>query len=510
MWITRNHGLPSRRLRSTGSRLLRLLNWVSLQICLQTLTLDYLTAADPRPNVVVIVTDDQGWADIGYNNAERAYTPCLDALATSGAQLDQHYVMPQCTPTRVACLTGRLPSRFGGEALHASNAPAFPHGTPTMAAMLQKAGYETFLCGKWHLGSTPDHSPLQFGFDHAYGSLAGAVGMYDHRYRKGPFEHTWHRDDKLIVGHENGRHATDLVADEAVRVIEGSHDNPFFLYLAFHAPHTPLDERGGFVEQPTKLDPDCPGRWLNEDEIEWFNDPEGRIQSESDPERRLLLAAVHHVDHAIGRVINALDRNSIRESTLVLFSSDNGPQVNWPGNAYPDDLKLTDFNQPLPLRGHKCDVWEGGILVPGIISWPGHIPPCRVSTPVHIVDWLPTVAEATHAKLPTEHDGLSLCQLLQKNTPLTKRTFYWAWNKPINRRAIRQGDWKVVHYGKNHPLTAADWKLFDLRADPLEDQDLATQYPQKAAALHREFLKQASRDAPPISPSSAGPAHPGR
>ena len=195
--------------------------------------------------------------------------------------------------------------------------------------------------------------------------------MYDHRYREGIYENTWHRNLKLIEGGENGVHATDLVAEEARRIIRSQNNDPFFMYLAFHAPHTPLDERGTFVDIPTQLDPGNPDRWLNEDKIAWFNDPEGIIQKEPDPEKRLFLAAVYHLDDAIGRVIKELDESGKRENTLVLFSSDNGPQVNWGGNAYPDDLHLTDFNQPIPMKGSKLDVWEGGIHVPGFANWPG-------------------------------------------------------------------------------------------------------------------------------------------
>ncbi len=140
------------------------------------------------------------------------------------------------------------------------------------------------------------------------------------------------------------------------------------MYLAFHAVHTSLDERGEFVDQPTKLDPNNPNRWVNEDKIKWFNDPAGKIQAESDPEKRLLLAAAYHLDHAIGEVVKALETSGQRGNTLILFSSDNGPQGSWGGNAYPDDLKLTDFNQPLPMRGKKCDVWEGGIHVPAFAN----------------------------------------------------------------------------------------------------------------------------------------------
>ena len=325
-----------------------------------------------HPNIVVIISDDQGWADIGYNNPN-VYSPNMERLAGNGVTFTQHYVMPQCTPTRVALMTGRYPGRFGGPALQASNKPSFPIGTATIASMLQKSGYATYMAGKWHLGSNPKHGPNLFGFDSSYGSLAGAVGMYDHRYRSGEFEHTWHRDHQLIDGSENGTHATDLVTNDAIRVIEQEHEQPFFLYLPFHSVHTPLDERGSFADLPTQLDPQDSTRWLNESEIKWFNDPDGRIQKESDPEKRLLLAAVYHLDDAIGRVVAALDQADLRSNTLILFSSDNGPQGSWGGNAYPDDLKLTDFNQKLPFRGKKLDVWEGGIHVPAFANWPGRL-----------------------------------------------------------------------------------------------------------------------------------------
>jgi len=448
-----------------------------------------------QPNIIVIITDDQGWGDIGYNNP-KVYTPHLDALAASGVTFQNHYVMPQCTPTRVAAMTGRYPSRFGPHVQQASNDPAFPIGTTTLASMFGASGYNTYLCGKWHMGVSPEHGPNHHGFDYSYGSFAGAVGMYDHRYREGTLAETWHRNHKLIDGHENGKHATDLVAHDAIRIIKQKHEKPFFLYLAFHAPHTPLDERGEFVDQPTQLDPNDKTRWLNEDKIKWFNDPEGKIQSEPDPEKRLLLAVVYHLDHAIGELVKSLNETGLRDNTLILFSSDNGPQGSWPGNAYPDDLKLTGFNQPIPMRGKKSDTWEGGIHVPGFFNWPGRIDAKVVKQPVHIVDWFPTLAALIEYKPDSKmaFDGIDISSLVFANKDVGEREFHWIWGKRSDRWAFRYGNWKLVRYAKGAPEKATEWELYDLAADPKEKKNLASVKPEKLKKLHQRFLTQRAKD----------------
>ena len=455
-----------------------------------------IQSAEERPNVVIILTDDQGWADIGYNNP-KVYSPNLDALANSGAKFVNHYVMPQCTPTRVALLTGRYPSRFGGAALSASNQPAFPKGTPTIASMFRQRGYRTYLCGKWHLGSSKDHGPNHFGFMHSYGSLTGAVGMYDHRYRKGNFEMTWHRDHELIDGLENGVHTTDLITNEAIKIIEARHEKPFLLYLPFHAVHTPLDERGQFAGQPTQIAPDNSKRWLNEEKIRWFNDPTGIIQLESDPEKRLLLAAVHHLDDAVGRIRKAIEKSGQRENTLILFSSDNGPQGNWNGNAYPDDLKLTDFNQPLPMKGKKLDVWEGGIHVPGFANWPGKINASEVDEAIHIVDWFPTLANLIDFQPESDYrwDGVDLSGILWGSTKLPSRDLYWNWHPKTDRWAIRSGQWKIVKYGLGAPTTADQWKLFDLANDTKERNEFGKDHSKILIEMHNKFLAHRAKDA---------------
>jgi len=448
------------------------------------------------PNIIVILTDDQGWGDIGYNNPDKVYTPNLDQLARNGATFTRHYVMPQCTPTRVAAFTGRYPSRFGRTPLQATNKTFLPIETPTLATMLKGAGYQTYLSGKWHMGSKPESGPNHHGFDHSYGSLTGAVGMYDHRYRKGEFNATWHRDHEIIPGYENGTHATDLVAEEAIRIIQEKRNAPFFIFLTFHAPHTPLDERGSFVDQPTELDPNNPTRWRNEDQIKWFNDPEGKIQSEKDPEKRLLLAAVHHLDHAIGEVVEALDESGQRNDTVIFFSSDNGPQGSWNGNAYPNDLKLTHFNQPIPMRGKKVDVWEGGIHVPGFVNWPGKITPKTIDDPVHIIDWFPTLANLSNQSTEAiELDGVDLSPILFADEgPLEKRDLYWIWHTKTNRWALQYGNWKIVKYTTDEPDEASDWELYNLTEDPKEENNLAAANPELTGQLHNLFLRQRAKD----------------
>lgn len=450
-----------------------------------------------KVNVLVILVDDMGWADIGYNNPDNVYTPNLDRLAAGGAVFTNHYVMPQCTPTRIAVFTGRYPGRFGNTGLQAANAKVFPVGTPNLARMFKAEGYRTYICGKWHMGSDTVNGPNNHGFDVSYGSMTGAVGMYDHRYRAGKYVQAWHRNHRPIPGNEDGVHATDLVAGEIRSVIQ-QEDDPFFIFATFHAPHTPLDERGEFVDTPTQLDPADSTRWLNEDRIRWFNDPEGKIQNEADPEKRLLLAVVHHLDDAIGKIVKTLEEEGKLENTIILFSSDNGPQINWGGNAYPDDLHLTDINQPIPMRGSKTHVWEGGIHVPGFIYWKGKIEPRSVEDQVHIIDWLPTLARLIGHEEHSgyELDGIDLAPVLFRDGSLPMRDLYWIWNQKTNRWALRYGDWKIVKYGIGEPVEPEDWELYNLLEDPLEANDVAGDYPEKLELLHELFQDQRARDNP--------------
>lgn len=451
-----------------------------------------------KPNVLIILVDDVGWGDIGYNSPGKVYTPNLDQLAANGAIFTQHYSMPQCTPTRIAIFTGRYPGRFSKEACQAVNFQVFPVGTPTLATMFKAEGYNTYLCGKWHMGSDPDNGPNYHGFDESYGSLAGAVGMYDHRYnRRYPeYEQTWHRNHELIEGNEDGVHTTDLVTRDAQRIIRKDQDAPFFLYLAYHAAHTPLDERGEFADQPTELDT-AANRWINEDRIKWFNDPEGKIQSEQHPDARLFLAVMNHLDHAIGEVISTLEETGKLENTLILFSSDNGPQVFWKGDVYPYDLRVKDFNQPIPMKGSKCDVWEGGIHVPGFAYWKGRIEPgTKIDDAIHVVDWFPTLASMIGHRGSEQHqlDGKDLGEVIFKGKKLESRDLYWIWNQVTNRWALRYEDWKIVKYGTEQPQEPGDWQLFNIKDDKMEKNNLASEHPEVLAKLHAMFMVQRAKD----------------
>lgn len=418
-----------------------------------------------HPNVVLIVADDLGWNDIGYHNAE-IKSPHLDRLAAEGVRLDQHYVQPQCTPTRVALMTGRYPSRFGRHCTQASNVRALPPGTQTLASLLRSAGYATALTGKWHLGSKPEWGPNHYGFDHSHGSLAGAVGMYDHRYRltQPEYTRTWHRNHEFVT--EEG-HVTDLCAAEAVRWIETHAEQPYLLYVPLHAVHVPLVE-----------------------EDEWLA-MNAHIKS---PDRRLFAAAVSHMDAAIGRIVDALDRTGQRERTLIVFMSDNGGLHNHRGDTYPPpDPKLTNFSSNLPLRGQKGRTYEGGIRVPALVNWPGRLKPRMVAAPMHAVDWLPTLAGLAGAEPDRDivYDGRDIWPLLTGDeTAPPERTLYWVWGENRRRVALRHGDWKIVRQDGQD-----EFELFNLADDPSETTDLAATKPEKLAELVALFAAEKAKDA---------------
>jgi arylsulfatase A-like enzyme len=411
-----------------------------------------------KPNIIVIIPDDLGWGDVGYLGSA-IKTPNIDKLATTGLQLDQHYVMPTCTPTRVSFITGKFPSRYGitgpdyGEVIDL--------GDPTLASILRDNGYFTSLAGKWHMGSPP-YTPLKYGFQSSYGALDGQIDPYTHNYKTG--RKSWHRNDEIID--EQG-HATDLITEEAVRSIKKKRDEPFFLYVAYTTPHYPLKE---------------PEEWTSKYDSVTLS-----------PSRKLFAASVTHMDDGIGKIIDALDKTGQRENTLILFISDNGGQFSWHSKTQYHgnyaDRPHNVLGNNFPLRGWKGDLYEGGIRVPAIANWPGHLKPGVLKAPIHVSDWLPTLCDLTVSEEGLQGlkiDGQNIWsnltgqEMARKNGPM-----YWKTGQEF---AIREGNWKLLVNRTNNEV-----ELYNLENDFRETENRSKSNPGKTQHL-MELLEIFKKD----------------
>ncbi len=409
-----------------------------------------------KPNMIVIVPDDLGWRDIGYYGSS-IKTPHLDKLAATGIRFDQHYVMPTCTPTRVSLMTGKYPSRYG--VLGPDYGEVIDLGDPTLASVLADKGYDTAISGKWHMGSPP-YTPLKYGFQSSYGYFDGQIDPYTHEYKKETeltSRKSWHRNDVYL---EEEGHATDLITQEAIRVIEKKRSNPLFLYVAYSVPHYPLDE---------------PDEWTSlYDDVNLH------------PSRKWFAASVTHMDAGIGKIVDALEKTGQRENTVILFISDNGGQHSWQSEteyrgkyaSKPHEVLGNNF----PLRGWKGDLYEGGIRVPALINWPGQLKAGALDVPIHVADWLPTLYSLANpgADLQAQTDGKNVWPLVsgksQKNHPL-----YW---KTRQAYAVREGQWKLILHRNSNTA-----ELFDLKNDFRETQDQSEKHPDKVQEM-MTLLKQ--------------------
>ena len=416
-----------------------------------------------KPNILIILPDDLGWADVGYHGSD-VRTPNIDELATTGIQLSQHYVMPTCTPTRVSLMTGLYPSRYG--VLGPAYGEVIDTGDPTIASLLSDNGYFTAIDGKWHMGSPP-YTPLEYGFDSSYGYFDGQIDPYTHEYKTETDltdRRSWHRNDEYLD--ESGVHVTDLITAEAVRIIEQEREEPFFLYVAHHVPHFPLDE---------------PSEWMSVyDDVPLMH-----------PSRKLFAASVTHMDDGIGEIIDALERTGQRENTLVIFFSDNGGQHSWHSETEYEgryaDKPHTVLGNNYPLRGWKRDLYEGGIRVPALLNWPGQLEPGIIDFPIHVSDWLPTLCHLTGCEedLRQDLDGRNIWpQLTGEQTVEGSRPMYW---KTGGNYAVRDGRWKLLVHRNDNRI-----ELYDLENDFRESQDLSVTNPEMVEhmmALLEEFQK---------------------
>ena len=419
------------------------------------------------PNIIFMIADDLGWADVQFHGGT-VPTPNLNALLKSGLELQQHYVAPVCSPTRAGFLTGRYWSRFG--VTTPTNQLALPLDTVTVASALQESGYTTCITGKWHLGSETRWGPNHFGFDHSYGSLAGGVTPWSHYYKQGPHSVTWHRNEKLLT--ETG-HVTDLVTDEAIHWLKQQQSGqPFFLYVPFTAVHLPIREPVKWLERvPPSLAGHVPRQYA---------------------------ACILHLDDAIGKIVQAVEDTGQRENTLIIFTSDNGGSTAENNDTkYPDD-GCPDGRLPgnnLPLRGKKGDLYEGGVRVPTIASWQGRITAgSKSSTPVHIVDWMPTfctLAGVKENKKTLQWDGQDLWTVLSGEEKLAPRALYSA-GIHFRSSSLRKGDWKLILF-QNNGSKQERAELYNITNDPCEKINLAPAEPERVQAM-RQALKAIAKN----------------
>ncbi|MGD9647785.1 MAG: arylsulfatase [Pirellulales bacterium] len=426
-----------------------------------------------KPNILLIVADDLGWSDVGWHGGF-GKTPHMDKLVREGIELDQHYVQPVCTPTRTALMSGRYPGRFGPHALAPSNLRAMPPDTVTMAAALKSLGYHTYQCGKWHLGSRAEWGPTAFGFDHGYGTLTGAADPWTHKYRHGPYEDTWHRDGQRL---DEAGNATELIAAEAVRRIE-EQQGPWFVYVAFHAVHTPVDAPDDFKRLY--------------DGVKYHDDP-------AKQDSRLRMAAmVAQLDAKVGQFVAALERTGQRDNTLIVFTSDNGG-IESLKNAYVGDVADSPLNSENdPLRGQKAQLYEGGVRVCAFANWPGHLAPGKYTTAMHVADWFPTIAHLVgyEPRSDLQWDGVDQWPALAGETAAApERTIYIAKK---GGQSVRRGDWKLIVAANQPP------ELFNIAADPYEKRDLAETRTDVVAELQLLLAEQHARDNPRLPEDLVG------
>jgi arylsulfatase A-like enzyme len=407
-----------------------------------------------RPNVVLIITDDVGYGDIGSYGAPDIKTPNIDGLAKSGARLTHFYANGStCTPTRAGLITGRYQQRLTAEL----ERPLGSAATDTSAGLavtgralpqlLRGNGYATGLIGKWHLGWLPAFSPIAHGFDSFFGFKSGYIDYYQHT--DGDGQPDLFEDDRPVTV---PGYMTDLITDRSIKFIADHARSPFFLEVAYNAAHWPYQV------------PDRPSTAIN-------NGRHIVAHDENPGTRADYVKIMERADQGVGQILSALDRHGLSSNTLVIFTNDNGGE--W-------------LSRSAPLFNRKYTLYEGGIRVPAILRWPGRIPARVVSQQVGItMDLTATILAATGTTVPAgaKLEGIDLVPLLGKAAVPLSRTLFWrVTSGGFNQRAVREGNWKLMLDGSVREM------LFDVSADPGERNDLAAAHPAIVRRLHQALL----------------------
>jgi arylsulfatase A len=407
-------------------------------------------AAARAPNVILILADDLAVGDLAVFNGGRTRTPNLDRLVREGVWFNAAYsASAVCAPARAALLTGRSPHRTGVVSLEMDKYPELTRlrlDETTIADVFAAGGYVTGLIGKWHTGSGPEHHPLRRGFVEFEGFFGSDKLTYD-RY------HLDVQGTKQLV---TGKYLTDDLSERAVAFVRRHRERPFFLKLAHYAPHRPLLAPGPLV---------------------------ARYQSEGyEPAIATIHAMIEVMDRGIGELLAELERLRLREDTLIIFTSDNGP----------DPIPGARFN--LGLRGMKYEVTEGGIRVPLVFHWPARFPAGERGAVAHFVDFFPTLVDLCGLTVPARakpREGVSLRPVLEGRTDRTDAVRFWQWNRAqpnyTHNAAMRDGAWKLVRPFESRAELTGDATaapvLYHLPTDPAEAIDLSAQHPERYARM---------------------------
>jgi arylsulfatase A-like enzyme len=400
-----------------------------------------------KPNILLIVVDDLGYADLGSYGAKDIRTPNIDRLAAEGVRLTDCYAFPVCSPTRAALITGRYPQRTGFDWVigYREKNRGLSAKNPSLAGLLKKQGYATALFGKWHLGYKPEFGPNAHGFDEFFGFLAADLDYYAHTDANG--DPGLYENTKLV---ETKGYLTDLITERSLAFLKKIKKGPFFLEVAYNAPHWPF-------QPPDKPDDRRTARTYG---------PETGTRAD-------YVRMVERLDEGVGKLLVALDDAGLAKDTLVIFVNDNGGE------------RLSDNG---PLFHGKYTLWEGGIRVPCVVRWPAALPAKTVSSQqVIAMDLTASILTAAGVELPTENplDGEDVLPILSGQKPQRERTFFWRLPRPddnFGQRAVRRGKWKYV-YDREMEL------LFDLEKDIGEKRNLAFQHPEVVTELRAALAK---------------------
>jgi len=408
------------------------------------------SGARSRPNILFIMADDLGYADLSCYGRREFETPALDALAAGGIRLlDAYANSPVCSATRTALITGRYQYRLPvglEEPLGVRNV-GLPPEHPTLPSLLQAAGYGTSLLGKWHLGALPDYGPMKSGYDHFWGFRGGGVDYFTHKYLGKP--DLWDGDQPIEVQ----GYLTDLLAQRTIETIadHARTQTPFFISLHFNAPHWPWEGPEDEAEA-TRLDESGKPTAL-------FHYDGGS--------QRTYAQMVTHMDMQIGRILAVLDELGLAEDTLVVFTSDNGGER---------------FSDTWPFTGRKTELLEGGLRIPAIVRWPGRLPAGQTSTQTAMsMDWLPTLLAAAGLAPAPDHpaDGIDLLPHLANPQSVQDRTLFWRYRR-LDQQACRQGEWKYLKILDNT-------FLFNVVEDPMERANHKEREPEMFARLSAAY-----------------------